>query len=427
MKAKLSKKLLADAQSKVETGKRTDIYDSEENGLFARVSPKSIGFFIWYRTNEGKLRRMRIGSLDRMSVKAAREQAKVKLAEVVKGGDPTAERRQARGTPTVRELAQRYLEEHVTEHLKPRTVESYRALAERYLGVEGRPAHPAAKMLAGLRVDALNKSKVGAWHRRIAKGADGKKGPQGAANRALALLSAVLNYAAALDEGIPVPSPNPCRAVTKYKEQPRENFLSPEQRASLMATLDAAEKGPLGGGRGRAYGKGKVDALRFVSLVGWRNTEVRELRWGMVDLETRMADLADTKTGRSIRPLSQQAAALLQGLRPPNPAADDLVFKNEVGGMLSIYGLNRAWRTIRKHAGIPEFWIHDMRHSHVSDAIMAGVPLRIAGQNVGHKRPQSTERYAHIANQAALEAADRAGDAIQRNTKKGRKLAGGDS
>lgn len=422
MKAKLTKRILEDQQGKVAAGKRLDVYDTEEHGLFARVTRRSIAWFIWYRTSEGKLRRMKLGTLDRMSVKAARQQAKVRLAEVLKGGDPTAERRQARGTPTVRDLTERYLAEHVAQHLKPRTRDSYRALAERYLGVEGRPAHPASKMLAGMRVDALNKSRLGAWHRAI--GQDAKK----AANRALSLLSAVLNYAAALDEGIPVPIPNPCSLVKRNEETPREEFLSPDQRASLMATLASAELGPLRSGGGRAFGKGKLDALRFAALVGWRNTEVRSLQWGMVNLETRLADLPGTKSGRSIRPLSQQAVALLRDLRPPNPAADDLVFKNEAGNELSIYGLNRAWRTIREHAGLPNgFRIHDLRHSMVSDAIMSGVPLRIAGKMVGHKSQQSTERYAHIADEALREAADMTGDAIERNTKKGRKLGGSDS
>jgi integrase len=40
-------------------------------------------------------------------------------------------------------------------------------------------------------------------------------------------------------------------------------------------------------------------------LTGWRRGEVLGLRWSEVDLPRRTAQLADTKTGASVRPLSE--------------------------------------------------------------------------------------------------------------------------
>lgn len=413
MKAKLTKQYLEGQQRtlKAANGSRRDIWDETVSGLFARVSPRGIGFFVYYRTQEGRQRKAKLGSLEVMSVAAAREQALAKLGEVVKGGDPTAERRQARATPTVRDLVGRYLEEHAVPRLKVRTVEGYRALAVRYMGLPGPgEAHPAAELIAGSKVDRLDHAAVNAWHRRMGKDA------KGAANRALALLSSAMNYG--VGEGI-VPA-NPCRLVKKYAGERKENFLRPEQRAALDATLDAAERGPLGAGRGRAFGKGKIDAFRFLALTGMRLGEVLSLRWGYVDTEARFIHLPESKTGRSSRPLSKHAAAFLEGLRPDLVGPDDLVFTNEAGNEIGIFGMERAWRKIRAHAKLPDgYRIHDLRHSFASDAIMAGAPLQLVGKTLGHKSAQTTERYAHIADAALRAAADMTGEAIERNTQQG--------
>ena len=42
---------------------------------------------------------------------------------------------------------------------------------------------------------------------------------------------------------------------------------------------------------------------KFLALTGWRRGEVLGLKWTEIDLTTRTARLADTKTGFSMRPL----------------------------------------------------------------------------------------------------------------------------
>ena len=57
-----------------------------------------------------------------------------------------------------------------------------------------------------------------------------------------------------------------------------------------------------------------IAAARFLALTGWRTGEALGLRWAELDLARRTARLADTKTGRSIRPLPHAACDLLNGL-----------------------------------------------------------------------------------------------------------------
>ena len=53
-------------------------------------------------------------------------------------------------------------------------------------------------------------------------------------------------------------------------------------------------------------------ASRFLSLTGWRSSEALGLRWDEIDIPRRTAILGDTKTGRSIRPLSRASCDLLK-------------------------------------------------------------------------------------------------------------------
>ena len=62
-----------------------------------------------------------------------------------------------------------------------------------------------------------------------------------------------------------------------------------------------------------------VAAGRFLALTGWRRGEALGLRWDEVDLPRRTAILGDTKTGRSMRPLSRAACDVLKEIPRSGP------------------------------------------------------------------------------------------------------------
>jgi hypothetical protein len=75
------------------------------------------GFVLIYRIC-GQQRRFTIGTWPAWSVIAARDEAKALKREIDRGEDPLDARRSARTAPTVKELAERYSEEHLPKLAK---------------------------------------------------------------------------------------------------------------------------------------------------------------------------------------------------------------------------------------------------------------------------------------------------------------------
>jgi integrase len=67
--------------------------------------------------------------------------------------------------------------------------------------------------------------------------------------------------------------------------------------------------------------------------------------------------------------------------------------------------MQKPWRRIRRLADLPDVRIHDLSHTFASSGVALGQSLPIIGRLLGHKQPQSTARYAHLAATPASEAA----------------------
>ena len=55
----------------------------------------------------------------------------------------------------------------------------------------------------------------------------------------------------------------------------------------------------------------------------------------------------------------------------------------------------------RSRAGIQNLRVHDLRHNWASTAISAGLTLAQIGEQLGHRSTQTTQRYAHLIDEAA--------------------------
>ena len=81
----------------------------------------------------------------------------------------------------------------------------------------------------------------------------------------------------------------------------------------------------------------------------------------------------------------------------PNPAT-----------MEPYHSVFHAWDKARKAAGLPDVRMHDLRHSAASNLVNSGQSLYVVGSILGHAQAKTTARYAHLANETLLAAANAA-------------------
>jgi integrase len=217
-------------------------------------------------------------------------------------------------------------------------------------------------------------------------------GGKGAATRAMGLLGAIFTYA--VRQGLR--TDNPTQGVVRYADGRRERRLSDDEYALLGRALREAE----------AHGKIWPPAIaitRFLALTGWRSGEAQALRWAELDLTRRTATLADSKTGRSVRPLSHAAVDVL---RTMPRLASERVFPapRSIGSMV---GFKKYWPKIAKLGELPaDITPHVLRHSFASLAGDLGFSEPTIAALVGHKGRTITSRYVHSADKVLLAAAD---------------------
>src|SRR5262245_58793706 len=92
-------------------------YDSDVPGFACRITATgAIAFVLNYRRKiDGLERRMTIRTFPAWSVAQARAQAQELRREVDGGGDPVGERNAERKAPTIADLCERFIEEHVAK------------------------------------------------------------------------------------------------------------------------------------------------------------------------------------------------------------------------------------------------------------------------------------------------------------------------
>ena len=75
-------------------------------------------------------------------------------------------------------------------------------------------------------------------------------------------------------------------------------------------------------------------------------------------------------------------------------------------------GPQKAWQRIRALAELDDVRLHDLRHAHASIAVAGGESLYVVGKVLGHYQAKTTQRYAHLAIDPVLAAADRTAQRI---------------
>ena len=195
-------------------------YDDKLAGFGVRVMPTGRRFyFIRYRNKHGRSRWFTIGEHGKVTAEAARTMAQRVLQTVaVDGTDPSGEREAFRAAPTVNDLLDRYVTEHVEQRNRASTAGAFKRIVE----VDIRPE------LGHLKVAAVTRQDMHRFHAARA-------GTPRQANLILAVCSKAFGLAE-LWEMRPEGS-NPCSKIERYPENHRERFLSADELGRLGATL----------------------------------------------------------------------------------------------------------------------------------------------------------------------------------------------
>ena len=354
-------------------GADTVYWDGELTGFGVRVRKSGRKIYVVQTRVAGKLRWFTIGQHGPFTPDDARAKALEVLAKAKRGINPRVTAAKPAAAPTVSDLGKRFLEEYVPAHCKPRTRRDY----QRAVSVFIDPRIGSMKVAEVARADVVE------FHHRM------RKTPV-QANRTLAALSKMFSVAEVW-EWRPDGS-NPCRNVQRYREHPRERFLSPEETDRLCAVLREAEPEM----------PSAVAAFRLLLLTGCRLSEIQTLRWEHVKDDC--IELPDAKSGGRIVPLGPEARAVLADL--PRDDDNPWVIAGRLPGS-HLTDLQRPWRRIRKRAGLEDVRIHDLRHSFASRAVALGESLTMIGKLLGHTQAQTTARYAHLARDSIQSAAAR--------------------
>ncbi len=349
------------------------VWDDQLKGFGIRVYPNGGKRYVAQAFRRGKTVRVQIGRYEALPFEKAKARARQAIADMDDGKNPNKEKQTERLAPTVAQLAERFLEEYVPIHCKPRTQVEYRHAVNRYI-------LPA---LGSIKLAALARDDVAALHHEM-------RDTPYQANRTLGVISKMMNQAEAW--GLRPDRSNPCYHVRKYKERKRERFLSPDELARLGRALDEEE----------ADAPSAVTAFRLLLYTGARLSEIQTLKWEYV--RGNRIHLPDSKTGAKTIPLNGPALEVLAGARRVEGNPYVIVGAGE--GM-HLTDLQKPWRRVRNTAGLDDVRIHDLRHTFASEAVMGGESLPMVGKILGHTQTQTTARYAHLADDPLQGASER--------------------
>jgi len=371
-------------------GKNLRVFDQSKaspRGLLLRVT--SAGARVWalrYRVaNSGREREITIGDVASWPLAEARKRGHELRRMIDAGGDPLGDRQEKRAEPTVAELIARYVAQR-HPRLAPATQEENLSMLRRYI-------EPA---IGKRRLGDVSREHIMALHRKITEAGYPRR-----ANAVVTFCSVIFNTG--IEWGLL--SANPAKGVQRNREHARERYLTPEETERLVVELD----------RRRERRPDSVDTIRLALMTGARRGELLTMRWADLDLDARVwvKPHPTTKQRKLHRvPLAADAVAVLQRRLDERTAGgkvvrlrDDFVFRG--GGSKShVRALERDWELVRAACGLDDVHFHDLRHNHASLLVAAGLSLPIIGALLGHSRPATTQRYAHLGDQPLREAAE---------------------
>jgi integrase len=313
---------------------------------------------------------------------------------------------------TLAQFLDRWIE-HEASSVSPKTLERYAELARKNIV----PLLGNVTM-AKLRAEAID----AAWTKALSSGRRDGKG--GLAPRTVHHMRRVLIKALSQAVVWEIITKNPA-ALSKAPKVERKAMTAygADTTAQLLEALKET----------RIY----VPALLAV-MCGLRRGEIVALRWRNIDLDNRRMSIVETaeqtkaevrqketKTGRArVVDLSSTVVAELRrhraaqaeeqlrlGIRPDDSA---FVVAQIDGRPIQPNSLTHEWTRILATTNLERIRFHDLRHSHATQMLAAGVHPKVAQERLGHSTIAITlDIYSHVMPGMGADAAERVDAAVR--------------
>jgi integrase len=373
-------------------GKSQCIYwDLALPGFGLRKFPNGRGSYVCSYRIQMRKRLVDLGRSDSMTLEQARRRARSYFGTAADGKDPRSNIDQMRATPTVRELAESYINGHAK--LKKKSCKIDEAYLNQLL-IPRFGAHLAS---------SITRADIASIHTDI-----GKKHPY-TANRFISIIRKMYNVGRHLGM-VPEEIRNPGTEIVPFAEKKRRRYVTLAEMPLLAAAIDEDPNEFAG------------HALWLLLLTGVRRSEILAAKWSDVDWDNGTLYIGETKNGEPVlTPLSQAAIARLNMI----PKSDDnpYIICGDIPGEPLVY-LDAMWRRIRKRTGFHDLRIHDLRRTVGSWLVRDGASLHLVGAVLNHKDQKTTAGYAYFQTEDRQRALDRHGQALVQVTQDGTPGAG---
>lgn len=387
--------------------KQAVLWDTELKGFGVRVLPSGLKtFIVQYRNVEGIKRRINIARYGVLTVEQARDQAKLKLAAIIKGEDPADAVKQARKGMTVAEMCDWYLVE---------------ARAGRILGRKNLPIKASSldkdesrikthiKPLLGKRIVRhltpadIEQMQTDVKDGKTAKPRGGGRGGRttggpSAASGCVGTIQAIIGHAKhkGLLDSLPTQG---AKKLAGRKKTRRLSFPEIVLVGKAMAYAERNGENPVA-----------LGVLRTLLLTGYRREEAQAMHKAWVHGAAGYVAFPDTKGGAQVRAIGPAAVKIVES--QPGIVGNPHVFPSEVGSG-AFTAVASCLQRVCKLAGIEGVTPHTLRHTFGSVAGELGFSELTIRAMLGHASQNVTQDYIHI-DEALKLAVRRTSDEIER-------------
>tara|TARA_R110000824_G_scaffold3974_6_gene18944 strand:- start:161 stop:1573 length:1413 start_codon:yes stop_codon:yes gene_type:complete len=246
---------------------------------------------------------------------------------------------------------------------------------------------------------------------------------ENSANSVIEMLSVVFNYA--VRKKMLTENPVQFSVDDFYEKKENNNFLTREQLDSILDMAlkydDRSKENPkLNHDYYTARSLNPVSCLVIAKACvsgGRPYNEGASLKWNEVSFPQKKLLFSSTKTGQQQYNIGPRLHKLLTAIRNerfrdnswfwyPNDARRDYVFPSYNYGRINNTGkvnkiphvtaVRKTWKTILAALNIDYIPFYNVRHSYLTDALSKTKNLKLVKEIAGHKKIQTTERYARI-------------------------------